>query len=195
VEGPVELTFKNVRKTPEIEDFINKKVGKLEKVCNHMISCRIAVERPQKFLESGNPYQVRIDMTVPPSHELVARENAGQGDMHAPLQTVITNAFNAAERQLKKLNEKQQGEVKFHPHQQVMGIINQLFDKKGYGFIKTIDTSEDIYFHKNSVLHEDFSSLKIGTGVRFVVEEGEKGFQASSVEVIYRSGPGIDVEQ
>lgn len=191
---PPEISFKDVRKTPGIEDLINRKIAGLEKICRHMISCRVAVEQPQKHQERGNPYQVRISITVPPAHELVSKELASKGDMHDPLETVIAKTFDSAERQLKELTERQRGEVKTHPHQQVMGVVYQLFDDKDYGFIKTVDTGQDIYFHRNSVLHGDFDRLTIGTGVRFAAEDGEKGLQATTVEIVYKPGAGVGME-
>jgi len=192
MQVPVEISFKDINKTPELEDLINQKIARLEKICNYIISCRVMIERPQKYPDTGNPHRVRIDITVPPAHEIVARQSASEGDMHNPLETVIIKTFQAAERQLKELTERQHGEVKTHPQQQVMGVVEKLFIDQEYGFIKTTDTSEDIYFHKNSVLHGDFDRLTIGTGVRFVVEQGDKGLQASSVEIIYKPGPGYE---
>lgn len=195
MQGPVVVTFKGVNKTPELEEFVNHRIAKLEKICDYMISCRVTVEQPQKYVETGNKYRVRIDMTVPPGHELVATEPAGKGDMHDPLHTVIIKTFNAAERRLKKLTQLQRGEVKSHPQQQVMGIINQLFPEKGYGFIKTVDTNQDIYFHRNSLPHGDFDRLRVGTGVNFTKEQGEKGPQASSVEIVYKPGAGVEADR
>jgi cold shock CspA family protein/ribosome-associated translation inhibitor RaiA len=186
VQGSVEITFKGVRKTKELEDLIHRKIAKLERVSRRVVSCRVAVERRQKHQERGNPYQVRIDVTVPPAHELVSKQSASEGDMHDPLETVITRAFDAAERQLKELTKRQRGDVKTHPQQQEMGIVQQVFGDQGYGFIKTVDTGEDVYFHRNSILHGDFGRLAVGTGVRFVAELGEKGLQASSVEIVYK---------
>lgn len=186
VQGPIEITFKGVRKTQELEDLIRRKITKLERMSRRVVSCRVTVERPQKHQERGNPYQVRIDVTVPPSHELVSKQSASEGDMHDPLETVITRTFDAAERQLKDLTERQRGDVKTHPQQQQMGIVQQMFGDQGYGFIKTVDTGEDVYFHRNSVLHGDFARLTVGTGVRFAAELGEKGLQASSVEIVYK---------
>jgi cold shock CspA family protein/ribosome-associated translation inhibitor RaiA len=194
VQVPPEISFRDVKKTPDIEDLINRKIAGLEKICRYMISCRVAVEQPQKHQERGNPYQVRVDITVPPSHELVSKELAGKGDMHDPLETVITRAFDGAERQLKKLTERQRGEVKTHPQQQVMGVVSQLFEDQNYGFIKTVDTGDDIYFHRHSVLHGDFDRLTIGTGVRFTAREGEKGLHASTVEIAYKPGAGVGME-
>ena len=82
VEGPVEISFKNVEKTTQLENLINKKIAKLEKICSHMISCRVMVERLQKSQATGNPYCVRIDMTVPPTHELIAKQTASKSNMH-----------------------------------------------------------------------------------------------------------------
>ena len=194
MQGPVDISFKDIPKTPEIEDLIKKNIAKLEKVCDHITSCRVTVQKPQKHQQRGNPYQVNIDITVPPGHEIVAKHSASQGDMHNPLETVLTQTFHAAERQLKELNEKQRGDVKVHPQQQVMGVVNKIFPEEGYGFIKTVDTGEDIYFHKNSVSHDDYERLEIGTGVRFTAEQGDKGLQAASVEIIYKPGAGVTTE-
>lgn len=189
MEVPLEIAFKKVDKTPEIDALISEKIARLEHVCDHMSSCRIAVEKPQRHQHRGNPYYVRIEMTVPPGHDLVVKELSSKGDMHDPLPVVIKKAFSSAERRLKELVDRQQHEVKTHPHQQVMGIVQKLLPEEGYGFIKAIDTGSDIYFHKNSVLHQDFNCLQVGTGVRFVSEEGEKGPQASTVEIVYKPGP------
>ena len=194
MQVPVEMSFRNVRRTPELEGLIHRKIAKLERMCGYIISCRVAVELLQKYPDTGNPYRVRIDVKVPPAHEIVAKQTASEGDMHEPLQTVITKTFRAAERQLKALTDKQHGEVKTHPQQQVMGIIHRLYPKRGYGFIRTIDTQEDVYFHRNSVLHRDFADLKVGAGVRFTTELGEKGLQASTVEIVYKPKSGVEAQ-
>lgn len=181
---PVEVSFKNVKKTPELDALIHRKIAKLEKLCNYMISCRVAVELPQKHPDTGNPFQVRIDITLPPAHEIVAKQTASQGDMHDPLEVVINKVFHAAERQLKDRTRRQHGEVKRHPQHQIMGFVHRLYPDRGYGFIKTIDTQDDIYFHQNSVLNHPFEEMAIGTGVRFAAELGEKGLQASTVEIV-----------
>lgn len=187
MQGPVQISFKDVIKTPGLEVLIHRKINKLEKICDHIISCRLTIERPQKYPDTGNPYRIRIDLTVPPGHEIVAKQSSSEGNMHDPLEKVIKQTFNAAERQLKELTEKQHREVKTHPQQQVMGIIHKLFADRGFGFIKTVDTQQEIYFHRNSVLHEDFDRLAVGTGVRFVAEQANKGLQASTVEIIYKA--------
>jgi cold shock CspA family protein len=50
--------------------------------------------------------------------------------------------------------------------------VSKLFPGDGYGIIETPDRRE-IYFHRNSVVGDAFSRIKIGQEVRFVVAEGE----------------------
>jgi cold shock CspA family protein/ribosome-associated translation inhibitor RaiA len=181
---PLEIACKGIAHADEIEALIREEADKLERMCRYLTSCRVAVEKRQQHQEVGNPYRVRIDMTVPPGHELVVRREPSQGDMHDPLEIVIKHAFASAARQLRKLVEQQRGEVKMHPDQQVMAVVHKLFPREGYGFLRTADTQDEIYFHRNSVLHDDFDQLKIGMGVRYAAEEGEQGLQATSVQIV-----------
>jgi ribosomal subunit interface protein len=192
---PLELSFRNVEKSPELEDLIQKKTEKLEKVCDHISSCRVSVEKPQEHMSSGNPYRVRIDLTVPPSHELVAKQEPGQGDQHHELNTVIRKVFQKAERQLKKLMEKQSGRVKTHESQQPVAIVSQLFRDEGYGFLKAVDDDREVYFHQNAVHDNQFERLQVGTGVFYEMELGNKGPQATTVRIVDKPGAGRAEEE
>lgn len=190
MQVPLNMTFRSVRKSPDIEALIRKQTRKLERVCPHLTSCRIAVEKPQAHQKSGNPFRVRVDVTVPPSHELVTVRNAGEGDLHEELSTVVRRAFDAMQRQLKKLVDKQRGDVKLHPAQELAGVVLRIFRDQGYGFIKSLEGRE-IYFHKDSLPAGEFDRLEIGTGVQWNEEEGEKGPQASFVKIVDKPGSRI----
>ena len=190
MQVPLNMTFRNVRKTAEIEALIRKQAVKLERLCPYLVSCRIAIEKPQTHQKSGNPFRVRVDVTVPPAHELVTVRNSGEGDLHEQLPTVVRRAFDAMQRQLKKLVEKQRGEVKIHPEQELAGIVVRLFRDDGYGFIKSLEGRE-IYFHKNSLPAVEFNRLEIGTGVQWNEEEGENGPQATVVRIVDKPGARI----
>ena len=73
-----------------------------------------------------------------------------------------------------------------HDNGQPHGTIEKVFGDDGYGFIRTVGDDRQFYFHRNSVLHDDFDRLTVGTEVRFTPEQGEKGPQASSVQVVAR---------
>ena len=190
MQVPLKMTFRNVPKSAAMEALIRKQAAKLERVCSHLMSCSISVEKPQTHQKSGNPFRVRLDVTVPPDHELVTVRDAGEGDLHQRLPTVVRQAFDATQRQLKKLTERQRGKVKSHPEQAVAGFVIRLFRKAGYGFINSLEGRE-IYFHKNSLPAAEFNRLEIGTGVRWSEEEGENGPQATVVRIVNKSGSRI----
>lgn len=184
MEVPLELAFKDVPKTDGTEELIREKVAKLERICDYMISCRIIIEKRQAHQERGNQYRMRIEVKVPPGHHLIARQEASEGDMHDPLNIVIRKVFSAMENQLRELTEKQRRDVKKHPEHELAAIVSQVFPEEGYGFIRDVATGDDVYFHRNSVLHNDFTRIAPGMGVRFIIEQGDKGPQASTVEIV-----------
>jgi len=183
MQVPVEISYRDINKTNLIDDLIREKVKKLERVCDYMTSCRVAVEKPQGAINVGSPFRIRINMRVPPGHELIVERKPGEGDMADSLEKVIRYAFDAAKKQLEKLVEIQRKDVKQHPQQEVAAIIDRINYTGGYGFLRTIDGRE-IYFHKNSVLNKEFDKLEIGAGVNYYEEQGEEGPQASTVHVI-----------
>ena len=119
---PLELQFKNIQKTDELTEYIQRRVDSFERFCDHISGCRIIVDKPQEHMETGSPYRVRIDVTVPPKHELVSKREPGDGDIHEDLKTVIADTASGMERQLKKLNRQQHGRTKTHPDQQASTV-------------------------------------------------------------------------
>jgi cold shock CspA family protein/ribosome-associated translation inhibitor RaiA len=187
MEVPLEITFRDVVKTEEMKRLIRQKAAKLDKICDAIISCRVAVERPHAHQLSGSSYRVRINLRVPPGQDLVVRREPSEGYLHERLSAVITEAFDAAFRQLKKQMEKQLGQVKRHPEQERTAFVVGLFADEGYGFIRTHEGRE-LYFHRNSVLNDDFDRLEIGTGVRYVAGAGDEGPKATTVQIVDKPG-------
>lgn len=112
MEKPLEITYRNVDKSKEIDTLIREKAAKLDDMHDRITSCRVSVEKPQEHQRTGNEYRVRIDLRVPPGKELVVSKEASEGDMHDPLNVVVTEAFKKMEKQLKKVKGKQQGAEK-----------------------------------------------------------------------------------
>ncbi len=185
---PVEISYRDINKTEEIDSLIRDKTEKLEKICDYITSCRVAVEKPHRNIKTGNPYRVRINIHVPHSPEIVIKREPGEGEMNDTLNFVIREAFSAARKTLKELVERQRFEVKKHPEQEVTAVVEKIFPDENYGFLKTVNGRE-IYFHKNSILNhkDEFENIKPGTGVRFFEEMGQNGPQASSVQLLGKS--------
>lgn len=111
-----------------------------------------------------------------------------------PLQALIRRTFDSARRELEKEVEKQRGELKTSAQQSTQAVVEKIFRDVGYGFLRTLD-GEQVYFHQNSVLHNHWETLTVGTIVRYALELGEKGLQASTVEIVSKPGAAEIHEQ
>jgi cold shock CspA family protein/ribosome-associated translation inhibitor RaiA len=183
---PVEISYRGVEKSAEIDELIRTKAARLDRFCDHITRCDVAVEQPNHSQHSGNAFRVRVDVTVPPGHELVADEKQGEHEMHEPLSKVVNDAFKNMERQVKELAERQRHDVKTHAEPRA--LVTKLF--ADYGFI-TDGGGVDIYFHRNALVGVEFESLKVGAEVRFDLSHGDMGPQASSVHIVSTGGPKL----
>ncbi|MDZ7761428.1 MAG: HPF/RaiA family ribosome-associated protein [Desulfovermiculus sp.] len=57
----MEISYKDVDKAEWIEEFIQERVDKLQRLAKDMISCRVAVEMDHKRRQGGNPFYVRVE--------------------------------------------------------------------------------------------------------------------------------------
>ncbi len=170
---PLQITSRNFDLTGEIESFILKKSEKLDKFHRDLMSCRVLLEVPHRNRNSGLVYNARIDMVLP-GREIVIRREA-----HEDLHRAVNLAFDAALKRVQAYARRRRGEVKRH-EEAPRGRVASLFPEQGYGFITALD-GPDIYFHRNSVLNQNFETLDVGTEVVFIEEEGLRGPQASTV--------------
>ena len=114
MELPLEITWRGVEKSAAMEDHIRQKVQKLERYCDHINSCRIALEEQNHLESGGGKYAVRIDLTVRPGHEIAVRKDFRSTNQNDDLNAILAKSFHAAEQQLKELVDRQHGQVKRH---------------------------------------------------------------------------------
>ncbi|MBW8905203.1 MAG: HPF/RaiA family ribosome-associated protein [Betaproteobacteria bacterium] len=178
-----EVIFKDVERSAWVEEFVAERLGHLEKFSPDITRCHVTLAREQSSHKKGNRYSVMVEVRMPRQHDLAVRKQKQIRDMQTQLPAVINEAFGAIEKQLKKTKALRRHEEKTHDSEP-RGLVAKIFAEEGYGFIRTLDGTQELYFHRNSVLHDDFERLAVGTEVRFAPEEGEKGPQASSVQVV-----------
>lgn len=182
---PIQISFHNTDPLPGVEKVIGERAARLDRYCDYVMSCRVVIDMPHKHHRTGNLYQIRLDITVPGDEIAISRE-ASEHQAAKDLTAVITDAFDAADRQLEDYVRRKRKDVKHHEgmsHARVQTIeVGQDF-----GFLETADGRE-VYFHKNALMNADFDSLARGTEVAFVEEVGDKGPQATTVRVVGRHG-------
>ncbi len=180
---PLQITFRNMEPSEQLEAHIREKAEKLDGSCKNLLGCQVIIEAPHERHRKGGRFRTRIDITLP-GETIVVNRNPDLHHSYVDVNVSIRDAFDSARRKLQEYVRRQKGQVKKHePVPQ--GRISVLFPEEDYGRIVTIG-GDDIYFHRNSILNADFDSLEVGTNVSFVEQEGDEGPQASSVKVLGR---------
>jgi hypothetical protein len=128
---PLQVTFRNMKHSTEVEDWIREEAEKLENFYHRIIGCRVAIEVPHRHHKKGKPLHIRIDLTLPGKEIVIKREPVmihrapvnGEAAVsshvpakspHADLQLVIHDAFKAAGRRVQDFARRQRGQVKKH---------------------------------------------------------------------------------
>jgi ribosome-associated translation inhibitor RaiA len=119
MEVPLELILKNVENKAEIEAVVHEKLEKLEQVCDHVISCRVFIEQNPTHQHSKASYHVRVDVRLPPHHEIVVKRDSGR-NVHENLGTVVREAFIAARRQVEVIVDRRNKNVKAHTREKMI---------------------------------------------------------------------------
>jgi ribosome-associated translation inhibitor RaiA/cold shock CspA family protein len=178
---PVEIVFHNMPSSQAVETEIRTRVDKLDRMYQHLVGCRVSVEQLHRRHQTGNVFEVHIDMRVPGDEIVVSREphHARDKFMDPDVGVAVRNAFKAAERRLLDYKRRQRGEVKLHD-EFFAGQVTQLYPDEDHGFLLTHEGTQ-LYFHRNSMMQRDFDELKVGDRVHFIETIGDTGPIASKV--------------
>jgi cold shock CspA family protein len=178
---PLQIAFKAMENSSDMQADIRRKVDWLGQFSKNIVSCRVAVEMPHRSSRNGGTYSLKIHITMPAGGE-IAVDRDPPIDAHQHFPVALRDAFNSARRQLKAWERAHTPKHAKHHEPPPRGRVVELVPAEGYGFITAPDGRE-IYFHRNSVADAAFDSLEVGSMVLFSEEEGDKGPQATHVQV------------
>jgi ribosomal subunit interface protein len=94
MQTPLQITLRDIPHSDALDTHIREKAQKLEQLYSGLIGCRVVVEQSGKHHQHGNPFNIRIDLTVPGSEIVVDRQE------NEDVYVALRDAFNAAKRQL-----------------------------------------------------------------------------------------------
>jgi len=190
MQVPLEWSHRGLssERAQSIEALVRQRAEKLQRHAPDLLSCRVAVEQIQLHQRSGSPWRVRIEVTLPRGIDLVVSREPGQGENTEAPETAVRAAFTTMERQVDDARAKRRGDVKAHVvdgADEGTAIVARIFADQDYAFLQSTDGIE-IYAHRNAV--DDFDRLAIGTRVRYVMTNGDKGPQATTVHILEKPG-------
>ena len=99
----LQVTLRDMPHSDAVEAAIRRKVAGLERVYPRITAVRATVEAPHHHHHQGNPFTVKLDVTLPGGEIVVNRDHAE--DVYVALR----DAFQAARRQLIEQAERGQG--------------------------------------------------------------------------------------
>lgn len=104
VRVPLQITFRNLSHSDAIAARIEQQFEKLCHYSDRILRCQVTVELLHQH-HHKNPYHIRINLSLPGEELVINRDKSGSYNGNAYI--VIRDAFNAAQRKLKRFAEPQ----------------------------------------------------------------------------------------
>ena len=139
-----------------------KKAHKLDRFCPDIMSCRVTIALTHKHQHQGQPFAVRVEVTVP-DHELSV-DRVHDEDVYVALR----EAFDDMRRQIEDTVRRTRGQEKLHATP-LHGEVIRFAAEGQCGLIRTPD-GDEYYFGPDNVTDVPFEHLQLGTQVQFIAE-------------------------
>jgi ribosome-associated translation inhibitor RaiA len=111
---PLEISLRRLELDSGTDRLIRQRTGKLHRFCSDIVSCRVAVEQPQRNHHTGNSLRARLEVRLPRGKDLVTTKDSATDGLPDDLDTIIRKTFDTMERKLRRVVEKRRGHVKRH---------------------------------------------------------------------------------
>ena len=179
MQEPLQIAFHNMASSPALEQRVRELFDRLERYYDGIISARVVLEAPHKQAHKST-LGISISIGVPGRDIVVKREQRiHEADNHNVW--VLTEAFEAAGRQIEEYSRIRRHDVKAHEPDQHYARVVRLYPEQDYGFIETPD-GQNVYFHRD----DKYDALEVGSEViyRPADQEGSMGPMASNIQLV-----------
>ena len=113
MQVPLQISFKNLDRSPTVEAKVRDRVEELEEFFGRIVSCRVVVEAANRRPRQGRLYHVRANVRVP-GKEIVVSQDPPQDQAHEDVYVAVRDCFDAVRRQLEDQARRRRGDVKHH---------------------------------------------------------------------------------
>lgn len=103
----IDIKGTNMELTEAIKDYVNEKIGSLEKFFDNIVEARVEVGKTSNHHQKGDIFRAEVNLDVPEKY--VLRAEATREDLYM----AINQVKDELQRQVKKYKEKMRGNVKF----------------------------------------------------------------------------------
>lgn len=106
-----DISFHGVDRSEAVVFEIRRRADHLETFFDRISRVKVTVEKPNRSHAHGDVFDVHIQISVPGPDIVISHEaKPGKNKNHEDAYVIIRDAFEAAERRLKKYAEKTRGE-------------------------------------------------------------------------------------
>jgi ribosomal subunit interface protein len=95
----LQITYRGMAASNALNEHIRGQADKLEQFFDGIVGCYVVVEEPHRHKQQGKHFHVRVDVQVP-GKSIVAARDPEQRTGHEDAYQAVTDAFDAARRQL-----------------------------------------------------------------------------------------------
>ncbi|MCY1046612.1 HPF/RaiA family ribosome-associated protein [Corallococcus sp. bb12-1] len=100
------ITYRGMETSDTLSEHIREQADKLEQFFEGITGCNVVVEEPHRHHAQGHHFHVRVELHVP-GRDIIADREPAEPTTHADAYQAVTDAFEAARRQLQHHADRQ----------------------------------------------------------------------------------------
>ncbi len=100
MQAPIQITFEGVLRSDAIEACIRQEWDNLSDIAAPIKSSRVVVATPRAKHFSGDPYRLRVHLTIEGGPDVNVNHDPGPGRRHDAMQVAVRDAFRVVRRRL-----------------------------------------------------------------------------------------------
>lgn len=103
MQHPLRITVRGIERSEALDAAVRQRSEKIEQIFPQLIGCDVTIELEEHSKQHGNHYVVKVVLQIPGNDIVIDHQRAEDAYV------ALRDAFDAAERRLKSVAERQRG--------------------------------------------------------------------------------------